>query len=264
MSRPRTWTDGQLAEAVKGAPSWAEVSRRLGMNPYGKTTVRLRRHAARMGLDVSHLPARTEVQPIESPGGRDPLDPDAVRSALATSRSWAESLGKLGMVVSGSNYDKIKRVARELDADVSSLFGQAWARAPITPLAIPFTNAPKVEQIRKAGAAIATAWFLERGYMVSLPVEPVAYDLIVESDEGFQRVQVKTGGPQKVKISKTEYGRGTSPSMGKYGRRLYRADEIDLFFIYTTSRDVYLVPIAAVEGVRDLYLAKYAPYRRAS
>src|SRR5712691_11624665 len=68
MGRPPSWTDAQLADAVVGAPSWAEVSRRLGMNAYGKTTTRLRRHAMRLKLDVSHLDrVRTAVTAAPGP-----------------------------------------------------------------------------------------------------------------------------------------------------------------------------------------------------
>ena len=33
---------------------------------------------------------------------------------------------------------------------------------------------------------------MERGYLVCVPTEPAPYDIVVESDEGFVRVQVKS------------------------------------------------------------------------
>ncbi|WP_375155070.1 group I intron-associated PD-(D/E)XK endonuclease [Micromonospora sp. 4G55] len=106
-------------------------------------------------------------------------------------------------------------------------------------------------------------WFLSRGYMVSLPVEQTTYDLVVESDEGLKRVQVRTSrGGQVVGLTRTQYGasKGT-PSSGRYGSRPYRSGELDLFYIYCGDGSAYLIPLDAVLGMRCLSLAKYANYR---
>jgi len=98
--------------------------------------------------------------------------------------------------------------------------------------------------------------------MVSLPVETARYDLVVESDVGLQRVQVKTGANERhIGITRTIYGTGASPSTGKYGRQAYSKDEIDLFFIYTAAGAMYLIPIEVVQGMRFLAMARYANYR---
>lgn len=58
-----------------------------------------------------------------------------------------------------------------------------------------------------------------------------------------------------VGITKTQYGARTSASSGKYGRRAYSAGEIELFFIYTGPGLTYLIPFAAVEGLKRISLS---------
>ena len=101
---------------------------------------------------------------------------------------------------------------------------------------------------------------MAHGYMASVPVEPTTYDLVVESDDGLQRVQVKTTRSVAVSIKRTVYGNGTSPSSGLYGRIPYKPGELDLFFIYTLAGSMYLIPFAAVAGMTALRLKKYANY----
>jgi hypothetical protein len=261
MGRPPTWTDAQLAAAIVGAPSWAEVTRRLGMNAYGKTTTRLRRHAARLGLDVSHLTmVRSAVTPAPLPDRGIVATPEELQGALALARSWAQVLHSLGFGPSSSNYAAVKRLAAEIDADVTNLLGQGWASIPIRPLPVPFSRPFDPARLRQVGTAAATTWFLYHGYMVSLPVEPTTYDLVAESDVGLQRVQVKTTRSMSVNITRTVYGSGSSPSPGHYGRIPYKPGELDLFFIYTLRRAMYLIPFAAVQGMRGLALKKYERY----
>jgi hypothetical protein len=261
MGRPPTWTDHQLASAIINAPSWAEVSRRLGLNAYGKTTTRLRRHAVRLDLDVAHLDkVRTQVTAATGPDRRLKLDPDLLRKALAESRSWAQVLSSLGLPPWESNYARVQEQAREINADVTKLLGQAWASSPIRPLPVPFSQLFDPTRLHQVGTAVATSWFLAHGYMVSVPVEPTTYDLVAESDDGLQRVQVKTTRSIAVSIKRTAYGNGTSPSSGLYGRAPYKPGELDLFFIYTLAKSMYLIPFTAVEGMTALRLSKYANY----
>ncbi len=236
------------------------------MNAYGKTTTRLRRNASRLGLDVTHLSrVRTDVTPAEPPGRFPQVDPDRLRNLLGQARSWAEVLTALSLPLSSANYRRLKMMAAELDADISNLLGQAWASSPIRAQVVPFSRPADPAKLHQVGAAVATTWFLTRGYMVSLPVEPTTYDLIAESDDGLQRIQVKTtrAADGTVGITKTVYGTGTAPCSGKYGSRPYSRGELDLFFIYAADRSMYLVPLDAVIGMTGLSLKKYAQYRLA-
>ena len=72
----------------------------------------------------------------------------------------------------------------------------------------------------------------------------------------------KTTRGTTVGITNVQHGLTESPSSGKYsGRRPYTKAEIDLFFIFTGTGALYLIPIDAVEGMRHLALERYAKYR---
>ena len=51
----RRWSDPQLRDAVTNASSWSVVLRRLGLTDNAEARVRVKGHAVRVGLDVSHL-----------------------------------------------------------------------------------------------------------------------------------------------------------------------------------------------------------------
>lgn len=51
--RRRSWTDAELATAVKSSTSWSEVAARLGKTH--RSIAPMRRAAAEIGLDVTHL-----------------------------------------------------------------------------------------------------------------------------------------------------------------------------------------------------------------
>lgn len=265
MARARTWTDEQLREAVTENATWAGVARQLGIKARGSNTRRLRGHAVRLRLDSSHITVRTEASVIDSPepyGGAPAVNTEELRAAITTSRSWAQVAEKLGEIRVGRSYEKLRRLAASAGIDVSSLYGQRWLAAPVAPLAVPFTQEFDPNRLHRMGTAVATAWFVGRGYMVSIPVEPASYDLIAESDDGLQRVQVKTTCGDAVGVTKVQYGLRSTPSTGKYGgRRPYTTDEIDLFFIYAATGAMYLIPVAAVEGMQRLALSRYSRYR---
>lgn len=50
----RRWTDTQLAEAINGSRSWAQVMVTLGLTP-GSSETTLKGHAARLGINAEHL-----------------------------------------------------------------------------------------------------------------------------------------------------------------------------------------------------------------
>jgi hypothetical protein len=62
----RKWTDAQLRRAVADGSSWSEVIHLLRMFDNGENRVRIKGHAVRLGLDVSHLaPSAKEELPAE-------------------------------------------------------------------------------------------------------------------------------------------------------------------------------------------------------
>ena len=121
----------------------------------------------------------------------------------------------------------------------------------------PFSNKPCPSGLRRSALGTAIRWFLDRGYMASIPIEPVAYDLVVESDVGYQRVQVKTTNTRSknkkhwaVGIYHRPYD-STVPlnAGGKRRQTAYTKEEIDLFFIVTGDFECFLVPLS-VTGKR--------------
>lgn len=116
------------------------------------------------------------------------------------------------------------------------------------------------KHLRDAAVGYAVAWFLDRGYTPSIPVAQVIYDLVVDSDAGLKRVQVKTT------CQETRYGRWSASICHRRGNKQIRAaytrDEIDLLFVMTGDHQVYLIPVEAVEGKLNIVLDRaYAQYR---
>jgi PD-(D/E)XK endonuclease len=128
---------------------------------------------------------------------------------------------------------------------------------------LPFSSDRSGDLLRFAALGEAASWFLRRGYTASVPLTPAQYDLVVESDDGFQRVQIKTTthkdryGRWSVRVSRMEY-----VASADRRRRAYRPDEVDLFFIVAGDDSVYLIPIAVTGGATSLTLdEKYFAYR---
>lgn len=90
-----------------------------------------------------------------------------------------------------------------------------------------------------------------------MPVEPAPYDLVVESKNGFTKIQVKsaatrTRGKWAVSIGRIPYGQKRMP---------YLDTDVDYFFIVCGDGRRYLIPLQVVSGSSQLVLdAKYANY----
>lgn len=146
-------------------------------------------------------------------------------------------------------------------------YTQAQTPAPV--IELPFSCEEDGNHLRVASIGEAVSWFLRRGYVASVPMAVAQYDLVVESDDGFKRVQVKSTtrrdkyGRWSVGIARMEYGYTPERSAnGTRKRRPYRPEEIDLFFISTVGREKYLVPLEATCGASSLTLdEKYLIYR---
>jgi hypothetical protein len=151
-----------------------------------------------------------------------------------------------------------------LELDTSHLVHKLSFR-PVRGVATPFGN--DVRRTAQSGLSIAARWFLDRGYLVSVPLEPAPYDLITESDDGLMRVQVKTtrsqerSGRYRVHISHMIHD-GSVPRNANGSRKPvpYTADQVDYFFI-ATPVSMYLIPITVVPGVFMIVLdKKYAAF----
>jgi hypothetical protein len=157
-------------------------------------------------------------------------------------------------------YRRVRRVGLIRTRDEASQV------APKLPL--PFRAEVREQHLRIAAIGEAASWFLQRGYVASVPLAVAQYDLIAESDDGLVRVQVKTTtrkerGRWVVDIARRVYEASVSANAnGARRRQAYRTDEIDMFFIITGDASRYLVPLEATGGVAQLTLDdKYAAYR---
>jgi hypothetical protein len=157
---------------------------------------------------------------------------------------------------------------RRLGLDTSH-FGYARSSGPLAAVtAHPFTRVP--DSGASSGLSIAARWFLDRGYGVSIPLEPEPYDLIAESDTGFQRVQVKTtrmamkNGRYRVGLTRTVYDSAAmvGTADGKHRRLPYDEGAIDFFFIVANGDGKYLIPFDVVAGRQTIILDhKYAAFK---
>jgi hypothetical protein len=144
---------------------------------------------------------------------------------------------------------------------------QARQIAPMQ--AVPFQGEASEQNLRTAALGEAASWFLRRGYVASVPLAVAQYNLVVESDNGFMCVQVKSTtskdryGRWCVGIARLEYGATIELNANSVRkRRSYRSDEVDLFFIVTGDGDKYLIPLGVTGGATNLTLnEKYAAYK---
>lgn len=106
------------------------------------------------------------------------------------------------------------------------------------------------------------AWFTLHGCAVALPVEPLAYDLLVTTSKGVQRVQVKSCASRNGR-GYWHVGVGRRPYVldKSAGKMPYDPESIDLFFIVLGDGSVYVIPSAVLAGRVAISAESYAPYR---
>jgi uncharacterized protein GlcG (DUF336 family) len=124
-----------------------------------------------------------------------------------------------------------------------------------------FEGLAKVSQ-GAVGLSYAIAYFSKERYNVSVPlVDNQGYDLVVEKDDQFSRVQVKTTGClsygsyvvqiKSVRSNKTE-------------NKIHHFDNTksDLMFVLTGSGDVYVIPSKEITVKNCITLSgKYEAYK---
>jgi hypothetical protein len=177
---------------------------------------------------------------------------EELRIAIANANCWADVMSQLGKSRKAAS-QHVQRVARRLDLDTAHFVVQARHRT-IQQLQLPFTGQAVVRG--RSGLSKAASWFLERGYNVSIPMEPAAYDLVVDSDDGLKRIQVKTtrmrssSGSYRVKLTRWIYDPTAKMNAGGRHRQVpYARGSVDYFFVITQSGDMYLLPQEVVDGV---------------
>lgn len=127
----------------------------------------------------------------------------------------------------------------------------------------PFNTTPVDHTKDRSAAAVARAmaYFLERGHQVSTPANLgfCPYDLLVETDDGIKKIQVKYTGQQEpesgfvVKVHRCDGRENIKAS--------YLACDVDYFYILTSEFDNYLIPLAAIGDRLTLNLNAWEEYR---
>jgi hypothetical protein len=191
---------------------------------------------------------------------------DQLRAAVATAYCWADVMEAIGKSRSWGSGEVQKAIAR-LSLDTSHFIPYVRSRERVAAPGSEFTRQPSPGS--RSGLSVAAKWFLDRGYIASIPLEVAHYDLVVESDNGLKRVQVKTTGQldKKGRFVASIHRRAYDPTApvnarGRVRSVCYAPDEVDILFIVTAAGDLYLVPISAVEGLKYLTLSeKYENFR---
>lgn len=252
---------------MQNSDSWLQVTNALGLSVGGAGKIAVVRRAAELDLDVSHL----SPTPVPSPRKEAlstvevDLGPMGLTDLAAECSSWTEFRDALGLK-GGSGYETAKVLASRNAVDTSHF----RARTDPLPLSRPdevrldFGESVGTEHLRFAATGIATAWFMRRGYMVSVPVEPTKYDLVVESGTGLKKVQIKStnhkgrNGHWVAHIGHQPYD---ADSHMKRRKSPYSAEDVDYFFIVCGDDSAYLVPIGVTEGATNIVLGvKYREF----
>lgn len=236
MARKRKYTDEQLVAAISAATSWRGVLRELGLTATSSGAMRsVRSHADDLGLEYNHF--RSQRRWTE----RD------LRAAIARGSTWA-GVGEILRLKGGSEIESLKGHAARLGLETVHL-------TPSPPAPYSVSLEPDITHLDRAGSLLAAAWYTLSGQNVSWPLEPSRFDLLVCTEAGTRRVQVKTtksraGHSWKVYLSTC-----------RRSRRTYTPAEIDDFFILDGDLNAYLIPVAAVGGLHAIHLAAYSQYR---
>jgi hypothetical protein len=233
-------SDEDLRIAVQNSHSWREVMRVLGYattNGYLGEQLRLR--ATGLAIDYSHFSHRRH----------SPWSVEALTTAIRNSTNWAGVAVELG--VSPLHYQtlsSIKGHAARLGIETRHLANGRQVELPV-----PFTSNPDVRYLRQSANCVAMAWFARRGYRVSVPAEPVPYDLIVEADGRLYRIQVKTAIGKDSKSGAPVCRVCRIPR--RDGRRIaYDPDDVDFFFIIDGEGNKYIIPLAELGGAVSVSL----------
>ena len=87
----------------------------------------------------------------------------------------------------------------------------------------------------------AITYFLEKGYVVSVPEVPCQYDLLIDIGKRMLKVQVKTGRISDDNEYLTFNTSSITHNSNGYVRRLYTSDMVD-FFCTIFEDQCYLIP----------------------
>jgi len=107
------------------------------------------------------------------------------------------------------------------------------------------------------GLGSAINWFTQNEYTVCLPLtDNQGYDLVVEKDNGLEKVQIRTT------YSKSEYGTYKVNLRvcggNKSGNTVKKFDPsiVDILYVLTENGDKYLIPTSFISNGNSIKLGK--------
>ena len=110
---------------------------------------------------------------------------------------------------------------------------------------------------------IAIAYFSSNGYTVSIPLNDTQdYDLIIEKDNVFQTVQVKSSGCKNKAGNYQVALKSCGGTKGTTYNTLINTN-IDLLFIFLEDHSIYLIPKEIIKNSSTITISsKYAKYKK--
>lgn len=232
-----SYDDDQLAAAIAASRSWRGVMRALGLPATSTGRLRTARvRAERLALDHSHFT------------GQRRWSEQRLAEAVASASSWRDVARTLGLSTAAST-TQLRAHATRLGLPIAHLTADSLPDLP-GPLPV-----PELDNLPRAGALLAAAWFQLAGREVSWPLEPSAYDLVVGRHRDLRKIQVKT---TRVRAGSTWK---VSLTSGRRDSLTYAPEEVDDFFIIDGDMRFYLVPFAVVGGLKAVHVARYDRYR---
>lgn len=265
MPRPRSWSDDDLRAAVQGSTSWKGVCEALGVRPGGKTFESLRAAADRLQLDYSSFYGGGRRESVE-----DRVTDASIAQAVTDASSWTDLAHRLGYTapLRGPVRRRIEERVHQLALSTAHFRGRGYNGLDEMRRSDAFIGSATADpkRLRDAAIGLAVAWFAQRGCVVSVPLEAAAYDLVVEWQGGFHRVQVKTScaASRSVTFTRSLYSRTAegTPSGGRVTQSPYRPGEIDYFFVVLGTGEKYLLPYDVIgERVSAKLGERYAEFQ---
>lgn len=218
----------------------------LGIAIGGRTFTALRETADQHGFDYAHLDA---ARPHKAAQVRRMSD-DRFSAAVRRATSWTNLAALLGYrtVLRGAARQEVEERILRLGLSTEHFrsvgyngLGRLTAERPIFAVADGGAS-----RLRHAAIGTAIAWFMERGCVASLPLESAAYDLVVDFEGSFYKVQVKTSTApdREVGFSRSVYDatRASSLATGRVRRGPYLPGDVDYFFVVLVTGERYLIP----------------------
>jgi 5-methylcytosine-specific restriction endonuclease McrA len=124
--RKPQYSDHDLAGAVAVSRNISQVLKVLKLHPRGANYEGVRRRISALGIDCSHFHSRSRLLAGSS---------DAqIRDAVLASRSFAQTLARLGEEPSGGAQAALRRRISRIGVDTSHFKGQGWRQASTQPV----------------------------------------------------------------------------------------------------------------------------------